>query len=291
MAKADGDLKRRFWIRLWMSALVRIETAAVVAGTVLALAASRLPPFSDRVPDYAGSAILVFGCAAVLWLTLEGLYDAARQGHAVRDVLIDRIDIESLEDATLRSTVERAFEIRRRIIELGTRRRGEDGGPEVDISAQLDGWLGHFLKLARRLDALHRELAFANERAMSDEVRIAALEAELRSGSDTRMGSEIERTLVGYRRNLALAREIGTVVGRAALKIEQSVNLISSVHGQLVLAGAARLEGGAAERLRAEIAADAAELDRLTAAVRDVEVPRLEDQVRGDGDQSDTGCI
>ena len=74
---------------------------------------------------------------------------------------------------------------------------------------------------------------------------------------------------------MALAEEFAIVVDRATLELEQSANLISSIHGHLLLDGAIGLEEGAAARLHAEIAADTIELDAIaTAVIRIEEVPR-----------------
>ena len=72
MAKERNDLKRQFWSRLWISALLRFETLATAAGSMLALLVSALPPCAERLPGIAPLTIIVFGGAATMWMAWRG---------------------------------------------------------------------------------------------------------------------------------------------------------------------------------------------------------------------------
>lgn len=263
-------LKRQFWVRLGLDALGRRETVLAAAGGAAAVVASRLPPLIDRLPTISWVVILAFGTAVTLWVLWEALRDGFRQARIVSDVLSANAGPENLEDVDLQATVRRAVETRRHIGDL-LHSLDRDGTMPRGLLPGLDGWLRHFVALAARLDALKRELSFVIERSVAAKARMDAVERRLGDERDPSMKGELERTLLGYRKTLEFPRDIEAMVDRATLKLEQSENLLSSVHGALVLLGTTGLETVAAQRLLEDISDDILDLDAVVASTMRLE--------------------
>ena len=103
-----------------------------------------------------------------------------------------------------------------------------------------------------------------------DHARVEQLRALLQQENDLKTKQEIENTILWHEKFMGNIGEIEKTVGRANLKLEQSISQLGTIYSQTLLMDARGLESSRARELHAEIAAEVEQLDETVAAMERV---------------------
>jgi uncharacterized protein YukE len=139
-----------------------------------------------------------------------------------------------------------------------------------DLELQFDGWISNVYKLAKWLDDFKKEIAHSDDHALDTGRRVEQLRALLQQEKDEKTKQEIENTILWHEKFMGNIGEIERAVGRANLKLEQSISQLGTIYSQTLLMDARGLESSRAQELHAEITAEVEQLDETVAAMERV---------------------
>ena len=271
---AGGDLRRLFWRGLWEHAVLRWESAAILALASLGSAAAALAAQAGLVPAWSWLVVLPLCLSGEAALVRASLRDPESHRLVIGRVLSDAFRPQQLADAELRRQVMRALDTRARIEALIRTRRGR--GPPVaggDIVLRLDGWIGVLYGLATRLDRFKSQLAFSGDQARHSAARAQQLQSQAAAEGDPATCREIGSTIAAHESLMDQVHQVRKAVERADLRLEQSVSQLAAILAQTVMLGAQGLQRDRGHALCDEISAEvehlramAATMDRLQPA-------------------------
>jgi uncharacterized protein YukE len=272
MAADPGTaLRRRFWRGMWEHAIFRWESAVVAGLTFVGVSASSVFAAGGAIPAWSWLACLLLGLVGEAALVYASLHDPDSHRKVVSRLLRDRFRPDQLQDAELRRKVLTSLDYRGRIEALmraGGRADARSGGSDLEL--QFDGWISNVYKLAKWLDDFKKEIAHSDDHALDTGRRVEQLRTLLQQEKDVKTKQEIENTILWHEKFMGNIGEIERAVGRANLKLEQSISQLGTIYSQTLLMDARGLESSRAQELHAEITAEVEQLDETVAAMERV---------------------
>jgi hypothetical protein len=272
MAADPGTaLRRRFWRGMWEHAIFRWESAVVAGLTFVGVSASSVFAAGGAIPAWSWLACLLLGLVGEAALVYASLHDPDSHRKVVSCLLRDRFRPDQLQDVELRRKVLTSLDYRGRIEALmraGGRADARSGNSDLEL--QFDGWISNVYKLAKWLDDFKKEIAHSDDHALDTGRRVEQLRALLQQEKDEKTKQEIENTILWHEKFMGNIGEIEKAVGRANLKLEQSISQLGTIYSQTLLMDARGLESNRAQELHAEITAEVEQLDETVAAMERV---------------------
>jgi hypothetical protein len=272
MAADPGTaLRRRFWRGMWEHAIFRWESAVVAGLTFVGVSASSVFAAGGAIPAWSWLACLLLGLVGEAALVYASLHDPDSHRKVVSRLLRDRFRPDQLQDVELRRKVLTSLDYRGRIEALmraGGRADARSGNSDLEL--QFDGWISNVYKLAKWLDDFKKEIAHSDDHALDTGRRVEQLRALLQQEKDEKTKQEIENTILWHEKFMGNIGEIEKAVGRANLKLEQSISQLGTIYSQTLLMDARGLESNRAQELHAEITAEVEQLDETVAAMERV---------------------
>jgi head-tail adaptor len=259
------DLERRAWRAMITYAVMRWESAVVIAMTIV-LTFLFTYPF-PWWPWWGWPALGLVAEALIVWTSLMDVRTGER---VVAEMFREEFDPGAIHDRELRAQVERALEYRAR---METLVHGTPAGVLRDrLEATIRGvqdWMRNIYRLARRLDRYHGDKVI-HEDLESVPAALKHLELRLRQEDDPAVREQLQEAIRGRQTQWEVLERLQNTMERAEAQLEATVAALATVYAQLQLISARKAEGSEAERVAASIRDEVAALQDIVAAMDEV---------------------
>ena len=226
LGRRKMTLRTRIRLARLEYAVMRFESAAMIALTILATAAAYLLAGWHVLPDSVWIAVSSFGLVAEGVLIWSSMSDPkAGTGH-VGGMLEEYFGVLGIDNDSIRKQVDRAIEYRARMEEvLGGKKRALDGAVSETV-AGVDNWLRGIGRLAKRLDQIRNEASFLSAEKFRLRKRIDDLDCQVREGSDKKTQRQLRETVAGRKHQLRKIEELENLLERGELRLEHAVGAL-----------------------------------------------------------------
>ena len=250
-------------------ALFRVENAIIIAGVIL-LGFFLPNPFPNLLPWWDWWTWALIGLIGIALIVVSTLTDQAEADKAVERLFLEEYDISGIRDPALQEKLERAEQYHEEIKEVV--KKQQDGLLKDRLKRTTDqiyDWIGHMVRLARRIDAFRSDPIISSD---SQELKesIPRLENRLKLETDARVRSQLETTLADKRRLQQNIAELDSRMRRADLQLDSSLASLGTVYSQLLLVGSKEVDSGRTERLRADIADEVQALQDVVESINEI---------------------
>ena len=259
------DIERRARRAIVENALLRAESAIVIAGVIL------LTFFIPRpFPFWPPWGWVALGAVAEVLIVVTSLTDAATNERVVSALFREEFNPRAIRNKALREKVERALEYQQRIeAAVQGAREGPLRTHMRETARGIGDWIATIFRLAQRLDAyLADDLIRQDMSAVKPS--IANLQARLRTEDDPAVRAQLQATIQSKEQHLASLEKLDNTMQRADYLLEQSLSAMGTVYSQIQLIGAKDVDSPRAQTLRRSIAEQVAQLQDVIGAMDEV---------------------
>jgi hypothetical protein len=263
----DMTLGCRLRLARLQHAVMRWESAVVLALTILAVPGAMVLSSAHLLPESTWMAVLAFGLVAEAVLVTCSVTDSAGGMELVQSVLTSHFGAGGIDDGQRRALTGRAIEYRARMEHVLRGRRKFARGALTETEIQVDGWVSSICRLARRLDEFQEELAFQTNAKPNLRSRVAALETKVLTTATGKLQRQLRETLAGGRHQIRAIEDLEGLIERADLRLEHAVGALGTVYSQVTLFAARGVELDDAARLAGEISEETREIENILTAM------------------------
>jgi hypothetical protein len=250
---------------LLRNAVFRLESALVVAGTILATVF--LPDLIPAIPWFIWPIAGVIGEAGIIISTLT---DKGEQQKAIDTLFREKYTFAGIRDRGLQLKLREAEQYRQRIqAVVDQHREGVLRDRLKRTTDQVYDWIANMATLARRLDTyksdsiLRRDLEHVPK-------EVERLKRQLANERDPRVAAQIEQTLESNREQAEALGELRGRMARADLQMDHSLAALGTVYSQLLLIGTNDVDSDRADRLRDDIQGEVLALQDIVDSLNEV---------------------
>jgi len=266
---ATDQIKEQAKQRLRQFALLRPESAIVIAGTLVLSTLTGLGFLGDGLSSYWWLVTLfgLLGEGALFYSTMQ---DKAALQKVIDQLFREQFDLGKIKNSKLKQKLEKAFEYRRLIIEEIER---EDDfvldDHLLEVAGELEDWIKHVYHLAESLDLYLRDPIMMRD---MDQVPLdlEALQKKLRNESSARVRQDLERAIKTKASQLEALQLLSETMSRAQLQLDNTLSAIGTIYMQTRHLGAKEIDSGRAQRLQADMHEQILTLEDITTAMDDV---------------------
>ncbi len=266
----DSNIRSRATSAILTYALFRWESAATIALTIL-LAYYVPRPFDWWQWWYW----LVIGAIAEALIIWSSIADVNTGAQVVAEMFRQEFNPAAIKSQKYRTEVERALDYRTRIEEMI--RKSEAGILQSHLqesTAGISDWIAQIFRLAQRLDAFESDSVIKQDAASAPR-EIAELTARLQRETDANVREQAQRTLESKKEQWQNLEKLTNTMEKAELQLDATLTALGTVYSQLMLIRSRDdIEDSRAQRLRADIAEQVAQLNELQGAMDEVYVRR-----------------
>lgn len=263
------SIERKARRAIFEHALFRVENAIILAGSIL-LAYFLSNPLPALLPWWNWWTWIVLGLLAVTAIVVSALTDQTERERAVESLFQQEYSISGIRDKALMEKLKRAEEYQQQIkAAVAAQRDGVLKDRLKRTTGDIYDWIGHMVRLARRLDAYRNDPIILNDReALKDS--IPNLQRRLTQEDDGRVREQVETTLSDQQRLQVNISELDNRMQRADLQLDSSLASLGTVYSQLLLIGSKDVDGGQAERLQADISDEVNSLQDVVESINEI---------------------
>lgn len=268
----DELRKRAFWAMV-NHAFFRWESAIVVALTILVTGLGKLEllPFGGWWQLWYGVA---FGLIAEALIFFTTLTDPEEGRKAVAAMLAQRFNPAAVSNRALRDRVAKALEYREGIERaIQGARSGVLRSHLEDDARQVDQWLDHIYRLARRLDDYYQDQVIAQD-TRSVPLAIKNFQARLKSEDEPSVRAQMAQTIAQKEAQWQALQRLENTMEKAEFQLESTLTSLGTVYSQIRNIDAKDVDSGRAARLSQDISDQVAQLEDIEAAMEEVYVQR-----------------
>ncbi len=248
-------------------AMMRFESAATIAATIILSPAAYLLAGILLLPAETWIFILGFGLAAEAALVAVSASDPDSGSGHVAAMLERHFGVFGIRDAAIRGKVDQAFEYRIRIEDLlGGSRRALRGALGETVAA-VDNWLAGIGSLAARLDRFREDASFQAENKFELQQRVGDLERRAREASDQKIRGQLVETAATRKHQVRMIEELENLMERGELRLEHAVGALGTIYTQVTIFAARGMDEGDGARLASEISDEIEQVDAVLAAM------------------------
>ncbi len=266
---ASDILKEKAKVRLRQFALLRTESAIVIAGTLILSVLTGLGLLGEPLSNY-------WWLVTLAGLAGEGaLFYSTMQDREVLRKIMDQLfreqfDLKKIKNASLKQKLEKAFEYRHLIMEEIER---EDNFVLDDhllgVASELEDWIKQVYHLAENIDLYLRDPIMVRD--MNQVPReLEELEKQLRHEKAGRVRSDIERSIATKKKQYETLTNLQETMSRAMLQLDNTLSAIGTIYMQARHLGAKEIDSGRSQRLQADMHEQILTLEDITSAMDDV---------------------
>ncbi|MBI3732523.1 MAG: hypothetical protein HY259_03585 [Chloroflexi bacterium] len=263
---SNRDIRSRAWSAILAYAIFRWESAGTIALTIL-LAYFVPQPFAWWRWWYW----LLIGVAAEALIIVTSVGDVNTGARVVSDLFRQEFDPSSIASPKYRAEVERALEYRRRTEELI--RQSEAGVLQQHLQESTSGvsdWIAQIFRLAQRLDVYERDDLIKQD-AASTPGELRTLTARVQREPDEGVREQARQALASKQAQWQNLEKLQQTMEKAELQLDATLTALGTVYSQLVLIRSKDdIADSRAQRLRADIAEQVAQLNDLQKAMDEV---------------------
>lgn len=250
---------------LLKNAIFRLESALVVAGTVLATVF--LPDLIPAIPWFIWPIAGVIGEVAIIISTLT---DKGEQQKAIDALFREKYTTTGIRDRGLQLKLREAEEYRKRIqAVVDQHKEGVLRDRLKRTTDQVYDWIANMATLARRLDAYKSDSILRRDLEQVPK-EVDRLKARLQSERDPRVREEISSTLSSSQQQAEALSELRGRMTRADLQLDHSLAALGTVYSQLLLIGSNDVDSDRADRLRDDIRGEVLALQDIVDSLNEV---------------------
>jgi len=270
MAARNNELKQRATRAIVLHAIFRLESALVIALTIILIAL--LPrPF----PWWQWWYWLIFGLVSEALVLYTSITDERQNRRVVADLLRQEFNPSEINSAEYRQRVEKALEYRQRIEEHVSGIRGGVLQSHLnETTAGVADWVESVFGLAKRLDRYHSDRTLLRDRRELPR-EIVGLRARLQREDDQAVRSELEQAIKSKQEQLGTLEKLQNMMEKAEYQLETTLTALGTVYSQLQLISAKDIDSGRAQRLRQDIEDQIAALQSVQTTLDEVYGSRL----------------
>ena len=263
------SIERKARRAIFEHALFRVENALILAGAIL-LAYFLPNPVPALLPWWSWWTWIVLGLLAVTAIVVSALTDQGEREKAVERLFQEEYSIGGIRDKVLKEKLKRAEEYHQQIkAAVAAQRDGVLKDRLKRTTGDIYDWIGHMVRLARRLDAYRNDPIILNDREAL-KVSIPNLQHRLTEDGDGRVLEQVETTLNDQQRLQNNISELDNRMQRADLQLDSSLASLGTVYSQLLLIGSKDVDGGQAERLQADISDEVNSLQDVVESINEI---------------------
>jgi hypothetical protein len=250
---------------LLKNAVFRLESAMVVAGTILATVF--LPDAIPMIPWFIWPIAGIIGEVAIIISTLT---DKGEQQKALDSLFREKYTFAGIRDRGLQLKLREADEYRKRIESvMKQHREGVLRDRLKRTTDQVYDWVANMAALARRLDAYKSDSLLRRDLEQVPK-EVDRLKARLQKEPDLRVRAQIEQTLASNREQVEALSELRGRMTRADLQMDHSLAALGTVYSQLLLIGTNDVDSDRADRLRDDIRGEVLALQDIVDSLNEV---------------------
>ncbi len=262
-------IERRARRAILEHAVLRTENAIIIAGVIL-LSFFLPRPLPTLAPWWDWWVWLVLGGVGVAAMIASTLTDEEEAAQAIDKLFRQEYNIDGLREKLLQDKLKRAQEYHEQIQEaVAIQRDGVLKDRLKRTADQIYDWIGHMVRLARRIDSYVNDPIIQSDR---DELKVSIprLENRLKLESDPRVREQLETTLADKVRLQRNIKELDSRMERADLQLDSSLASLGTVYSQLLLVGSKEMDGGRTERLQSDIADEVDGLQDVVESINEI---------------------
>lgn len=273
--RQNVTLRTRIQLARIEYATTRLESAAMIALTIIATPAVYLLAGIQLLPDEAWIGVLLFGLVAEGALILSSMTDPESGSSHVGAMLEAHFGVVGISDDALRGQVSRAIEYRARMEAVLGGKRRELSGTMSETVAGVDSWLRGIGRLAKRLDRFRDDASFQSAEKFQLRQRIDDLERRTREASDKKVQCQLRETTAGLKYQLRVIEELENLMERGELRLDHAVGALGTIYTQVTIFVARGTNEGDAARLAREISDEVDQVDAVLAAMDRIYEPTV----------------
>lgn len=269
VSEATASIRQRAGTALLSRALLRRESLLTLGLTAL-LVTSGLQPLPDWQPWYW----LVGGAAALVALTAGHLRDEGGASEAVGREFSAQPDMEQIRNATSREQLRIALEYSAAMQQLVELHQGALRESLRQTAADVENWIQHMVTLARHIDTFEdNDLIRRDLHAVPRKIEQTQLRLEREQ--DAALRKELQRQHDQLQQQLENLNATVSHGKRAAIRLENTLSALGTVHAQMTLLGTRKVDSAGAQQLRLEIQEEVSALQDTLEAMDEVQAQRL----------------
>jgi hypothetical protein len=265
----DELRKRAFWAMV-NHAFFRWESAVVIALTIVLTGLDPLKSLSFWQPWYWAA----FGLIAEALIFFTTLTDPEEGRKAVAAMLAQQFDPAAVENRALRNRIAKALEYREGIERaIQGARSGVLRSHLEDDARQVDQWLDHIYRLARRLDGYYRDGVIRQD-MNSVPKAIKNFQARLKQEDDPAVRAQMAQTIAQKEAQWEALQRLQNTMEKAEFQLESTLTSLGTVYSQIRNIDAKDVGSGRAARLSRDISDQVTQLQDIEAAMEEVYAQR-----------------
>jgi len=259
------ELERRAWRAMLSFAIFRLESALIIAVTIILIFLFPTP-FSWWQWWYW----LVIGAVAEALIIYTSLSDPALAQKVVADMLRGEFNARELRSAKYRDKVQKALEYREHIEGLIRQsRQGVLRSHLEEDARRITEWVANVFGLARRLDAYESDEIIKRD-THSVQSALKEFEARLRLEDDEAVRQQMQEAIRSKKTHWDNLQRLQNTMEKAEFQLENTLSAMGTVYAQLQLIGAKDVDSTHARNLRDDIAAQVAALQDIVETMDEI---------------------
>ncbi len=265
MTTIRSEIQKKAQSAIFQYAVMRLESAVVIAGTILLTVL--LPRPFGWWPVWGWP---VLGILALAGLIYSSMTDADANAQVILKLFQEQFNSKTIKDRNLRQEVETALEYQRRIeAQIRKQRPGVMRDRLEDTAGQISEWVATIFRLAQRLDAFRADQLLDRERQGVPK-EVESLTARRKLESNPAVQQQLDDVLAGKRKQWQALRALDARMKQAQLQLDQSLTALATIYSQVQLVDAQDIDSGRAERLRTDIKEQVDRLNDLVSSINEV---------------------
>ena len=270
----DDELRGRAQRAILTNALMRWESATLLAFTLIGLTATGLLALAGLISGLWAAGILAVGLIAWTAIFTSSLSDEEDNARVVAVALREHFNPKRLHSLKLRSQVEQALNYRDML--TGTIEVSRDGVLRDRLTRaieSIDQWIEAIYRIAARLDAYEGNTMIQQD-MRSVPRAIETYKSRLKLESDKAVIASLEEALATKERQWQQLSELQNTMERASYRLESTLAMLGTIFAQLQGIDLRAAEKGRTEEIRSDINEQVLQLQDLSEAMDEVYEPR-----------------
>jgi hypothetical protein len=278
MGKPDNfadQLEKRARSAIFWNALTRVESALIIAGTMVVSAFLALPAMLGWWPWLWALIALGVGSVLEVIIFVSSLTDAEDNARVVAAMLREKYDPKRLRTPALQAEIAKALQYQGLILNtVGRAKENVLRDRLMRATEPVSDWIEAIYRLATRLDGYQGNQVLQQDQR-SVPVAIENLKKRLAQENDPAVQATLRNTIADKQRQLEQLGSLRSTMQKAELQLESTLAALGTIYAQLQSLDMREAEAGHAEQLRQEIGEQVAQLQDLSEAMDEVYAEKM----------------
>lgn len=212
---------------------------------------------------------LIVGVVIELIYLVATLTDPAAAQQAVSRMLAEKYDPHDIRNISARQQLQKALEYKKNIDRFVAQKAGALREALSQTADEIGEWIAMIYRLAKKIDDFEaNSLIERNRRSVP--IELENLKRRLRVETDAKVKAELAESIATKEQLLSNLKEIESTMKSTEIKLDRTLDQLSTVYTQMQLINVKEIDSGRAKRLREDIHEEIASLSDLISAMDDV---------------------